>query len=668
MKRYGLLAALLSISSSHAVEDPGFVVTYFDALQRLTLDGTAPTGQQKLRPASPFTLTFDALGQTFSLELEPNDSVLSRESREALSDEATLHRGRVTGKVGSWARIVMADGVPRGLIWDGEQMFAVEAPGDSAVRSPSPVIYRLADTYVTPGTMSCGASVAAGSASAMYSKLVGELAVARASAPGATSEIHLSAIGDFQFSQLHGPTANVAIATRLNNVDGIFSEQLGVQITVETVEVHSDADDPFTETLDSNALLDELSDYRFNTPLHRNNGLTHLYTGRNLDGTTVGIAFLNALCSPRFGAGLTEGRSGTAFDSLITAHEIGHNFGAPHDAEEDSACEAEPDTFLMAPSVNGSDQFSQCSMAQIQPRIANAACITALPTVDMTVSSAGSGSPVHLGNNVTVTFDVSNLGTVAATNVMVEVGLPEKVAFVSVESSVGSCSSGAGNVNCQLGTIEGGSNRTVTVTATTLETGEAPFNAWVFADVDNNAGNDEVAVPLTIIEVVDLVVNTLPITQVGVNQSTSISADLDNLSTLNATGVELSISFGQGLRADSATWSLGSCIVSAQRIDCESDNFAAQGSATVDFAVTGTAAGVQSYTVALSSTEEDANTADNSRNGTVTVTAATSDASSGGGGGGGSAGPLFLWLLTFAAILARIAQVTAPRATSRHRY
>jgi uncharacterized repeat protein (TIGR01451 family) len=286
----------------------------------------------------------------------------------------------------------------------------------------------------------------------------------------------------------------------------------------------------------------------------------------------------------------------------------------------------------------------------------------------MTVSSAGSGSPVRLGDDVTVTFDVRNLGTLAATNVMVEVGLPEKVAFVSVESSAGTCSSGAGSVNCQLGTIDGGSNRTVTVTATTVETGEAPFNARVFADVDNNAGNDEVAVPLTIIEVVDLVVNTLPITQVGLDQSTSISAGMDNLSTLNATGVELAISLGQGLRADSAAWSLGSCTVAAQRIDCESDNFAAQGSATVDFAVTGTAAGARSYTVTLSSTEEDANTADNSRNGTVTVNAATSGADSGGGGGGGSASPLFLWLLIFAASLARIAQGTAPRATSRHRY
>ena len=667
MKRYGLLAALLSMSSSYAAEAPGFVVTHFDALQRLSVDGPPSTTQQKLRQASPFTLSFDALGQSFSLELEPNDSVLSRESRQALSDEVSLHRGHITGKASSWARIVMADGVPQGLIWDGEQMYAVEAPGDSAVRSASPVIYRLADTYVTPGTMSCGASLAGGSASAMYSKLVGELAVAQASAPGATSEIHLSTIGDFEFSERHGPTANVAIATRLNNVDGIFSEQLGVQITVETVEVHTDADDPFTGTLVAGDLLDELGLYRRDSPVHSSQGLTHLYTGRNLNGNTVGIAYQNALCSMRFGAGLTEGRHSPLLDSLIAAHEIGHNFGAPHDAEAGSACEAEPDTFLMAASVNGSDQFSQCSITQMQPRIANAGCITELPKVDMSITSTDGGSTVNLGNDAAVTFNVSNVGTLEATDVNVEIMMSHGLIFVSAESSAGSCASSADTVNCQLGTVGAGSNRSVTITATAMSVGDASFDASVSVDGDGNPNNDFESVTLSIVEAVDLSVNILPATQVGLNQSTTIRAGMDNRSTLNATGVELAISLGSGLRADSATWSLGSCTVAAQRIDCESDDFAAQDSATVDFAVTGTAAGGQSYTVTLSSTEVDANTVDNSRSGTVTVNAATSGAS-GGGGGGGSAGLLLLWLLSFTAIIARIGQGAAKRRTPQLRY
>jgi hypothetical protein len=260
---------------------------------------------------------------------------------------------------------------------------------------------------------------------------------------------------------------------------------------------------------------------------------------------------------------------------------------------------------------------------------------------------------VKLGDDATVVFNVSNLGTFDATNVVTEVELPEAVALVSIESSAGTCSSGAGNLRCEIGTVPAGSTRTVTVIATAIDTGEAPFNAWVFADADDNAANDNVAVSLTIVEAVDLVVGILPATEVGLNRSANIRAGMDNRSTLDASDVELVISLGQGLRADSATWSLGSCTLVPQQIECVSDNFAAQSSATVVFNVTGTATGPQSYTVSVSSAEEDFDTADNSRNGTVTV--------NGESGGGGSIGLLFLWLMSFAAFLARYRHLRVAR-------
>jgi hypothetical protein len=266
---------------------------------------------------------------------------------------------------------------------------------------------------------------------------------------------------------------------------------------------------------------------------------------------------------------------------------------------------------------------------------------------------------------------VSNLGTVDATNVLTEVELPEAVALASIESTAGNCSGDAGNQSCEIGTIPAGSTRTVTVIATAIDTGEALFNAWVFSDVDDNAANDSVAVSLTI-AAVDLVVGTLPVTEVGLNQRANIRAGMDNRSTLDASDVEFVISLGQGLRAVSATWSLGSCTVVPQQMKCVSDNFAAQGSAAVDFDVMGTATGPQSYTVSVSAAEEDFDITDNSRNGTVIVNA---PAVPGESGGGGSVGLLFLWLMSFAALLARyhhvvkmatwIRRTTSPRNAAR---
>ena len=63
----------------------------------------------------------------------------------------------------------------------------------------------------------------------------------------------------------------------------------------------------------------------------------------------MGVAYSSALCSTRFGAGLSEGNAGAMFDSLVAAHEIGHNFGAPHDGKAGSACESEMGDFIMAP-------------------------------------------------------------------------------------------------------------------------------------------------------------------------------------------------------------------------------------------------------------------------------------------------------------------------------
>ena len=664
MKAYGLLAVLWGISPSYASDDPPILVAHFEPLHSVTLDEAAPRTQQKARRATPLTLKFDALGQSFELDLEPNDRLLSQAARQALPDDIALYRGGA-GKPGSWARIVIADGTPRGLIWDGEQMIVIEAPGDSSVQSAVPVVYRLADAYVTPGSMTCGASTTGGSAAAMYTKLVAELAAAQAAAPGATSEIRLSAIGDFEFADRVGTNADAAIVTRLNNVDGIFSEQLGVQITVAALEVHSDEDDPFSDTPGAGDLLDELGIYRRETPLHRSHGLTHLYTGRNLNSTTVGIAYVNSLCSPRFGAGLTEGRHGASFDSLITAHEIGHNFGAPHDAEEGSACVAESDHFIMAPSVNGSNQFSRCSIAQMAPNVAAAQCITPLPTVDMTVSADDPASGIMLGDEVVIPFTVSNVGTLPASNVSIEIGMTEeRLAFVAAEALAGTCSSGAGNVTCQFDTIPEGSSRTATLTATAAQTGDASVFATVFSDDDSNPDNDSVSLNLQIVAAVNLGVNTLPLTRVELNQSTSVSVSMDNRSTLNATGVEVRIALGGGLTANSADWSLGTCSVSPQQVDCEGSSFPAQGSATVDFSVTGTASGQHSYTVTVSSAEDDTDGTDNSGTGTVSVDAVSSGVDNDGGGGGGPVDPLFLWLLNLAAVIACQREFAANKPTS----
>ena len=52
---------------------------------------------------------------------------------EVAQAEVEVYRGQLANNPQSWARIVVFNGMPRGMIWDGVEMYAIEAPGDSAL-------------------------------------------------------------------------------------------------------------------------------------------------------------------------------------------------------------------------------------------------------------------------------------------------------------------------------------------------------------------------------------------------------------------------------------------------------------------------------------------------------------------------------------------------------
>lgn len=631
----GMLLALAAPVFASSTD--GISLTHFEPLTGLSISSAGSDGSQKTRLAGspePATMRFDALGRRFELELVPNSRLLSDTARERLPAGVTAYRGNIAGVAGSWSRIVLTNGQPSGLIWDGAELYAVEAPGDSIVASDGPVIYRLSDVVITPGTMSCGAGTLQGSGGKAYAALIDELSVRVARAEGAVSQIDIGVVADFEFTNDKGNNANSAIVNRLNNVDGIFSEQLGIQVNVPLIETFGDADDPFTDTGNANDLLDELGAYRRNNAGQRNLGLTHLYTGRDLDGSTVGIAFVGALCDGFFGTGLSEGNRSTAFDALIAAHEIGHNFGAPHDGVSGSACESTPANFIMATSLSPANRtFSQCSIDQMSDDVGRAACITPLPAVDMNITTPDSTPNVLLGNSATIRFDVDNNGTLEASDVDVEIAIPDKVTLMSAASSAGNCTDGAGLVNCSLGNIAGNAMHTVSVTVMAINVGSAVFDATINTSDDGNAGNNRQSVRLDIDPAVELTLAGPASSEVIVDRAVSINVSLDNQSILDASNVSIELSLDTGLRADSASWSAGDCNVSAMTVDCQAATLAAQSSSTLEFRLTGTAEGEQAFTLSASATQADRNPSNNTLNATVNVNSASNTADEDSGGG-----------------------------------
>ena len=137
------LSVVAIFALSPALNAAETFVSYYEPLHDMTMQPAARGFE---------AVGFEAMGRRFDLDLEPNDRVLAALPDDAAFAGISVYRGRLQNNPNSWVRIVMFEGVPRGLIWDGASMFAIEAPGDSAVITSVPVIYKLADLNIVPGT------------------------------------------------------------------------------------------------------------------------------------------------------------------------------------------------------------------------------------------------------------------------------------------------------------------------------------------------------------------------------------------------------------------------------------------------------------------------------------------------------------------------------------
>jgi len=203
--------------------------------------------------------------------------------------------------------------------------------------------------------------------------LAGELDSGLASAPtqplpqtaAATQlrEIELGTEADALFVSQQGSVAaaNARILSIVNMVNGIYETDLGLTNRIVTQRAHV-ANDPYTTT-DASRLLDQFRpQFLANVATGYDDAL--LFSGRQLDGSTVGIAFIGATCGPaRFGVLQMVGLSD--FErSLLAAHELGHNLGARHTSFG-----------IMAPSITGETFFAQASKDEIAHYTSTVSCL-----------------------------------------------------------------------------------------------------------------------------------------------------------------------------------------------------------------------------------------------------------------------------------------------------
>jgi hypothetical protein len=283
----------------------------------------------------------------------------------------------------------------------------------------------------------------------------------------------------------------------------------------------------------------------------------------------------------------------------------------------------------MAPSINGSDQFSACSVAQMQAEIAAASCLTPLGAANASLTLAQPGS-VLAGIAFDATATVVNTGIDAAPNVTFTAAADTGLTIVSAAAGGTTCSATGNAASCALGTLAGGASRGVTLTLRAGDAGRFNLTASVAADSDDDPADNTAAIAITAAPVVDLAVaGSAPAVQL--DQQTTIDATLANSGDFGATGVTVTATLSGGLRPDLATLGGTTCAVAGQTIACAPRALAAHTSIGLAIAATAVAAGDQLVTISAVANEAERAPADNLRALAVTVTAA------GGGDGGGGA-------------------------------
>ncbi len=446
-----VLVAAGPLGRAFAADAPGVpaFIHHFD-----TVHVASPAaGTSGANSGGPLTVSFATLGRTFDLALEPSD-VFSQGARvhwigaggdvqQPADMVGSFYRGTVSGEPGSWVRLGIDGDEMSGIVATDAEVYFLEPARHffGAKAAGASIAYRLSDVEdvplgtcaaQAPGRQSFSRHALQGGGKAWPGApardLTARTAVGSAAAV-ANKRAEIGVVGDFQYYSKHGDTSANDLAAIINAVDGIYQSEIGVAVQLRSTVIFTASNDPFSETTDYNTLLNEFSSYHDandNTPSQvlYNCDIAHLVTGRDLNGNVIGLSWLGTLCGGYWGSGIDQDFSSSLYVmTLLLAHEMGHNFGAPHDNQQGSACASEPGTFIMNPFLSSSllQQFSPCSKTQIAPEVNAASCfdaftpgpsatptVTYTPTPTWTLTPSRTLTPTRTPTNPPIGIPVIN--------------------------------------------------------------------------------------------------------------------------------------------------------------------------------------------------------------------------------------------------------------------
>ena len=124
--------------------------------------------------------------------------------------------------------------------------------------------------------------------------------------------------------------------------------------------------------------------------------MAHLFTGKNLTGSTIGIAYLNVLCGNN-AYGLSQSKYTGNFTNRtgLTAHELGHNWNANH-------CDGQASCRIMCSGLGGCGPvttFGFSATQSITEKANNVSCLDLAPPPNPPVLNSLSSNTFEVLSN-----------------------------------------------------------------------------------------------------------------------------------------------------------------------------------------------------------------------------------------------------------------------------
>ena len=213
-----------------------------------------------------------------------------------------------------------------------------------------------------------------------------------------TLAVELATEADFEYVTALGGSSNAnnEILNVMNQVEGLYQTELGLTFSVVFQHTWDTDTDPYSST-DPSTMLQEFTSH-WNTNFKSvNRDMAHMWTGRNMDGSVVGIAWKGVTCSKNNSYGVSQRLTGTPAKYILTAHEMGHNFGADH-VSASNAGQSDCDNTIMNASIGTGFTFCQYSKDQMNTHVStHSSCLTAGMTAPTgLIATAVSNSQISL--------------------------------------------------------------------------------------------------------------------------------------------------------------------------------------------------------------------------------------------------------------------------------